>query len=207
MNTTTATNPHKTSPVGTWTITAAKTTDETPYFGTVQIHQMGEIYSMSWLTTLGDYPGIAFFENGNLYAACSADAAYGVSLYQINSDGTLDGKWATGYCTGIVETEKAVGGTPNQVAGTYNVQGTFKNTSIYEGVLQVTSLGEIYQVSWLVGHEYKGVGLQVNDQLIVAWGEGTVFGLHYQIEGDRATGNWAMRESTTLGTESLYRIC
>lgn len=205
MNTTT--NLPKTTPVGTWTITAAKTSDEAPYSGTVQIHQMGQVYSMSWLTSLGDYPGIAFFENGNLYAACSSNPAYGISLYQINSDGTLDGKWAAANNTGIVDTEKAVGGTPNQVAGTYNVQGTMGKNGSYEGVLQVTPLGEIYQISWVVGFEYQGVGLQVNDRLIVAWGEHEVFSLHYQIQGDRAIGNWAMREHSTLGTETLYRIC
>lgn len=205
MNTTT--NLPKTSPVGTWTITEAKTIDQTPYSGTVQIHQMGQIYSMSWLTTLGDYPGIAFFENGNLYASCSSNPAYGISLYHINYDGTLDGKWAAANNTGIIDTEKAVGGTPNQVAGTYNVQGTMGKTGNYEGVLQVTPVGEIYHISWVVGGEYKGVGLQVKDQLIVAWGESEVFGLHYEIQGDKATGNWAMREHSTLGTETLYRIC
>lgn len=205
MNTTA--NLQKTSPAGTWTITAAETIDRTPYSGTVQIQQMGQLYSMSWLTSLGDYPGMAFFENGNLYAACSAHPAYGISLYHINSDGTLDGKWAAAYNPGFVDTEKAVGGTPNQVAGTYNVQGTFNKTGSYEGVLQVTPLGEIYQISWLVGNEYKGVGLPVNDKLIVAWGEGSVFSLHYQIQGDRAIGSWAMREHSTLATETLYRIC
>lgn len=205
MNTTT--NLQKTSPVGTWTITAAKTIDQTPYSGTVQIHPMGQIYSMSWLTTLGDYPGIAFFENGNLYAACSANPAFGISLYHINSDGTLDGKWAAANNIGNVDTEKAVGGTPNQVAGTYNVQGTIGKTGSYEGILQVIPLGEFYQISWLVGAEYKGVGLQVNDRLMVAWGEGSVFSLHYQIQGDRATGQWANSEHSTLSTETLYRIC
>ncbi|MGA9382148.1 MAG: hypothetical protein WBV73_25590 [Phormidium sp.] len=203
----TTTNLHKTTPVGTWTITAAKTINETPYSGTVQIHQMGQLYSMSWLTTLGDYPGIAFFEDGNLYAGCSFNEAYGIGLYQINSDGTLDGKWAAANNTGIVETEKAVGGTPNQVAGTYNVQGTLGKTGSYEGVLQVTPFGEFYQISWVVGTEYKGVGLRVNDRLIVAWGEGNVFGLHYQIQGDKAIGNWAIREHSIMGTETLYRIC
>ncbi|HEY9302145.1 MAG TPA: hypothetical protein VIQ31_38415 [Phormidium sp.] len=205
MNTTT--NLPKTGPVGTWTITEAKTIDETPYSGTVQIHQMGQFYSMSWLTTLGDYPGIAFFEDGNLYAGCSSNEAYGISLYHINGDGTLDGKWAAANSTGIVDTEKAVGGTPNQVEGTYNVQGTMGKTGTYQGVLQVTRLGEIYEISWLVGTEYKGVGLQVNDHLIVAWGEGNVFGLHYQIQGDKAVGNWAMRQHSSMGKETLYRIC
>ena len=205
MNTTT--NFPKTSPVGTWTITEGKTIDETPYSGTVQIHQMGQLYSMSWLTTLGDYPGIAFFEDGNLYASCSAHEAYGISLYHINSDGTLDGKWAVANNTGIVETEKAVGGTPHQVAGTYNVEGTMGKNGSYQGVLQITSLGEVYQISWLVGTEYKGVALQVNDKLIVAWGEGRIFSLHYQIQGDKAFGNWAMREHSTMATETLYRIC
>lgn len=205
MNTTT--NLSKNTPVGTWTITEAKTIDLTPYSGTVQIHKMGELYSMSWLTTLGDYPGIAFFENGNLYASCSSNEAYGISLYQINSDGTLDGKWAAANSTGIIDTEKAVGGTPNQVAGSYNVQGTMGKSGRYKGALQVTPFGEVYQISWLVGAEYKGVGLQVNDRLIVAWGEGNVFGLCYQMQGDRANGNWGVRDHSTIGTESLYRIC
>ena len=205
MNTTT--NLPKTSPVGTWTITSATTIDETPYSGTVQIHQTGQVYIMSWLTTLGVYPGIAFYENGNLYAACSSHEAYGISLYHINSDGTLDGKWTANNTTGFVDTEKAVGGTPNQVAGTYNVQGTLWKHGTYEGTLKITPLGDIYQISWVVGVEYKGVGLRVNDRLIVAWGEGSLLSLHYQIQGDRATGQWANSEYSTLSTETLYRIC
>jgi len=206
MNTT-ANLPKKTSPVGTWSITTAKTIDETPYFGTVQIHQMGQIYSMSWLTTLGDYPGIAFFEDGHLYAGCSSGEAYGISLYHINNDGTLDGKWAAASNIGTVESEKAQGGTPGEIAGSYQVKGTIGKTRSYQGVLNIIPFGEIYQISWMVGGDYKGVGLLVDDKLIVAWGEGNVFSLHYQILGNRAYGQWGVREKSVMGTETLDRIC
>jgi len=202
-----ANNPKaKTGPEGTWTITAARTTDETPYSGTVQIHPMGKIYTVSWLTTLGDYSGLAFFEDGHLFAGCGPNRTYGVTLYKINGDGTLDGTWIMPSSNGVLDTEKAVGNTPGQLEGTYQISGTISKMRNYEGTLNIRQLNDIYQLSWSMGSEYQGVGLRVGDWLITSWGEGKVFCIDYEVQSDIANGRWAYVDDSVMGVENLYRI-
>ena len=123
----------KTSPAGTWTIASAKSTSGTPYSGTVQIHPMGQIYTMSWLTTIGDYCGLAFVEDGYIFAGCAFDDSYGVTLYKINPDGTLDGKWISPSNQAVISSETAVNGTPGQLEGTYKINGTSLKAGNYQG--------------------------------------------------------------------------
>ncbi|MFB2921318.1 hypothetical protein [Aerosakkonema funiforme] len=207
MNTTLNNPKAKIGPQGTWTITAARSSNDTPYSGTVQILPMGKIYSISWLTTLGDYSGLAFFEDDRLFAACGPDNTYGVSLYKINGDGTLDCRWITPSNKGAIDTEKAVGGTPNELEGSYQVRGTISNLGDYEGTLNISKLSDTYQILWSMGVEYQGVGLRVGDWLVVGWGEGNVYCLDYKIQGDLAQGRWAYLGKSTLGVETLQRIC
>lgn len=196
----------KTSPAGTWTIASAKSTSGSPYSGTVQIHPMGKIYTISWLTTIGDYCGLAFVEDGYIFAGCAFDNNYGVTLYKINPDGTLDGKWISPPNQDAIDTETAVNGTPGQLEGTYKISGT-NLSGQYQGELKIIQLGETYQVTWSIGNEYQGVGLRANDSLIVCWGAGSLFALAYEIQGYKAQGRWARFGKSTLGEEILERIC
>ena len=203
-----ASNPLTKSPAGTWTIVTAKTIENIAYSGTVQVHPNRNIYIVSWLTTAGDYSGLAFFEDGHLLAACNPEESYGVSVYTINGDGTLDGKWTTPLNKGIVDNENAVGGTPDQLEGTYQVKGTIttRNAS-YEGTLNIRQENDIYKTIWSVGIDYRGVGLRVGNKLVVGWGEGTVFCLDYEIKDGRAQGRWANMNKSGLGVEIWQKIC
>lgn len=198
----------KIGPEGTWTIATGKTIDERPYSGTVQIYPMGKIYTVAWLTTLGDYSGLAFFEDGYLFAGGSMEQSYGIALYKINQDGTLDGKWMTSSSRGSVDWERAVNGTPGKLEGSYNISG-FSRTSggNYQGKLDIRQLGETYQVTWLTGTEYQGIGLRMGDWLLACWGEGDVFSHAYKIQGNRAQGRWGHAEQSATGEEVLDRIC
>lgn len=197
----------KTDPAGTWTIVSGQTTNETPYSGTVQIHPMGKIYTVSWLTSVGDYSGLAFFEDCYLFAGCAFDDNYGVTLYKINPDGTLDGKWIMPSNKGVINFEKAVNGTPGQLEGTYQVSSSSLNTEIYQGELNIRQLDATYQVTWSVGTEYQGVGLRANDWLIVCWGSGNPFSMVYEVHGYKARGRWARLGKSSLGEETLENIC
>jgi hypothetical protein len=197
----------KTSPTGTWTIASAKSTTGTPYSGTVQIHPMGKIYTMSWLTTIGDYCGLAFVEDGYIFAGCAFDDNYGVTLYKINPDGTLDGKWISPSNQGVIDSETAVNGTPGQLEGTYKINGTSIKSGNYQGDLKIIQLDETYQVTWSTGIEYQGVGLRTQDWLIVCWGGGNLFTLAYEIQGYKARGRWARFGKSSLGEEILEKIC
>lgn len=195
------------SPAGTWTILTAKTTEEAPYSGTVQIHPMGKIYTVSWLTTLGDYSGLAFFEDGHLFVGCSLTDAYGITVYTINNDGTLDGKWTTPSSRGVVDAERAVGVTPGELEGTYQISGNITMIGKYEGTLDIRRLDDCYELFWSVGAQYKGAGFRVGDKLVVAWGEENVYCLDYEIDGNEAQGRWVNVGKPGLGMETLQKIC
>lgn len=197
----------QTNPAGTWTITAAQTIDEQSYAGTVQIHPMGQIYTVSWLTTVGDYSGLAFFEEGHLFAGCSSSAAYGITIYQIHPDGTLDGKWTTPSNHGVIDFEKAFNGIPGQIEGSYKITGSSVKIGNYQGKLNIRQFDDIYRLSWSVGHEYQGIGLRVGDWLVTTWGVGEVFILAYEIQGNRANGRWAASSQSAIGKEKLEKIC
>ena len=198
---------------GTWTITAARTSSQTPYSGTVQIHPMGKIYSISWLTTLGDYSGLGFFEDGYLLAGTSNNENYGLTIYTINGDGTLDGRWTTPASKGTIYTEKAVGGTAAQVEGIYQIAGTMTKIAgtmtngNYEGTLDIRQLNDTYQVFWSTGINYQGVGLVLCNKLVITWGELPIYCLGYKIQDDKAFGRWAYPDLPDLGEENLLKIC
>ena len=199
----------KTELAGTWTIAAGKTTDGKSYSGTVQIHPMGQIYIMSWLTTIGDYSGLAFFEEGHLFAGCGLNDSYGVTLYKINPDGILDGKWTVPSYKGACALENAVNPIPHQFEGSYHIGGANPNTGIHPGTLNIRQSGNAYQLTWFIGSEaqYQGIGLRAGDWLVACWGLGSLCSLAYEIQGNRAQGRWAHSERLTLGEEILEKIC
>lgn len=198
----------KIGPEGTWTIATGKTIDNRSYSGTAQIHPMGKIYTVAWLTTLGDYSGLAFFEDDYLFAGGSMEQGYGIALYKINQDGTLDGKWVTSSSRGLVDWERAVNGTPGKLEGSYEISGfSTKSGRNYQGKLDIRQLGETYQVTWLGKTEYQGIGLRMGDWLFACWGEGKTYSHAYKIQGNRAQGYWAYGEQSATGEEVLERIC
>lgn len=207
MNTPANTPKAKTTPEGTWTIATAKTLNGATYSGTVQIQPMGQIYTVSWLTSLGDFAGLAFFQDGYLFAGCGFDESYGVTLYQINNDGTLDGKWTTPANKGAIDWEKAINETPNGVEGFYKIRGNSSKIGSYEGNLNLSQSNGSYQLAWFVGTEYRGVGLRAEDWLITSWGEGDVFCLCYEIQGSKAKGRWSVSNQVGIGEEILEKIC
>ena len=104
----------------------------------------------------------------------------GVVVYQVGTDGSLNGRWAhqprdaanadpNRPCT--IGTETAVGGTPMEVVGTYDV--TIRNEQediIYRGKLQISPAGEGLRLRW-TGQDlpsFEGIGLRVTGDLLVA---------------------------------------
>ena len=197
----------KTGPAGTWTIAAAQATNGQPYSGTVQIHPMGQIYTVSWLTTIGDYSGLAFFENGHLFAGSGSGDTYGITVYKIGNDGTLDGKWTTPPNQGVIDSERAVNGIPGQLEGSYQIGGTSLKSGNYQGELNIRQSNDIYRLFWSVGTQYQGIGLRVDDWLVTTWGIGNVYILYYEIEARQANGRWAASSQSVIGKEKLERIC
>jgi len=101
----------------------------------------------------------------------------GVIVYQINPDGSLDGRWTHPEVKGSTGTERATGGTPGRVAGKYNVEiFDGANNKILKGSLEIAPLGSVYSLTW-VGtplpasgqvSTYTGVGLVPRDGMLAA---------------------------------------
>ena len=199
----------RTTVEGTWSIAEARALDGKKYIGTVVIQKTDQIYHLFWQTSTGNLSGVAFFENGHLFAGWGSysEAGYGIVVYKIGKDGTLDGKWTYLGSGGEIGTETATGGTPGQVGGSYLVAGTNPGSgSQYKGVLNIRQTGETYQLFWSVGKSYRGVGLRSDDWLVVSWGKGSQLGVtDYAINGDTATGRWTLLNQTSLGVENLLR--
>ncbi len=198
---------------GTWELRDAKRPDNQKYTGTVEIEAFRDtnnLYHLSWETSAGDYTGLGFLEGDRLLVGYGLnEEIYGAVLYKINGDGTLEGRWTYSQAEGAVGTERAIGGIRGKLEGEYRVDGTDPGQpdSKYNGLLRINKVKNIYQVSWIVEDQVLlGVGLQVDDWLIVGWGEGSNFAvMDYKIERDKVKGRSAMSGQENLGKEELRR--
>ena len=196
-------------PTGTWTITQAATPKGNQYSGKMTVEAWGPIYRLRWETTLGNYPGLGFLEDGHLFAGWG-DGIYSIMLYRINPDGSLSGRWVTSATQGEtpkIFTEKASGGNPVTLEGSYQVKGNEQvdGAEAYEGVLDVCMLGETYQLTWYLGRAtYSGVGLRVGDWLVAAQCNSVNFGvMDYAMDGETLQGQWGLMGNPVRGQESF----
>lgn len=73
----------------------------------------------------------------------------GVVTYRIGQDGTLQGRWTHRDLQGRMATERAWGGEPGHLAGTYRVEiETPDNRRLFEGSLTIAAVGEAYALTW-----------------------------------------------------------
>lgn len=125
----------------------------------------------------------------------------GIVTYQIGKDGSLDGRWTHQDLQGKVATERAWGGTPGQLAGTYSVEiKTPDNHKLFEGSLTVAAIGEAYALTW-TGRKllpqprvarFSGIGTVENGETLVAtfqeeepWGRATLREVWGKIPGSK----------------------
>jgi hypothetical protein len=82
-----------------------------------------------------------------------------------------------------------------EIAGTYQVSGTYPNGRAYTGSLLVVKTFETYQLTWkIAGITYGGTGLLVGNVLSVAYtipGQRGCGVVAYTINGRNLNGVWA----------------
>ena len=195
------------APAGRWNILEAKTLPGVSYTGTVDVTPRGDMFDLAWKTTGGSYAGLAFLEGNRLLAGWGPTGNFGVVVYRIHADGSLDGRWSTPEAQGQVGTERAEQGKPGTLEGLYQVTGNNPGgKGSYKGTLSIAKNGEVYDLSWSVGATYAGVGLRSGDTLAVGWGIGGGFGVvEYTLAGDKAEGRWTLPKASKVGTERLGR--
>jgi hypothetical protein len=194
---------------GTWNIGEARGVDGADYTGTVNIQPFGDVYRLTWDSSIGSYKGVGFLVDDHLFVGSGTEPeTYGVVVYQINPNGTLNGQWTLPSREGQLGTEVATRSAEGGLAGTYQIQGINPgNEGGYDGTLEIQETGDTYQLTWQVAsNTYTGVGLRSGDWLAVSWGEPGSFGIvDYTIDGDAMDGRWAVLDKAQLGVEDLAR--
>ena len=193
---------------GNWKITSAGMSGQGgTYTGSVAISSQGSVQQLSWKTSGGNYTGVGLMQGSKLYAGYGVNIDYGVVVYQLMSDGSLNGTWATNKTGGDIGTERVIGG--KALNGTYQIAGknAGSGAGAYAGTLTIKKTGSVYACQWKTGNvTYDGVGLLDGNTFVVGWGFGNAFGVvMYDVKGNTAQGTWAMGGGTQLGTENLAK--
>lgn len=191
---------------GAWKISNAKAPNGSTYQGTVEISKLRNAHLLSWQTTAGNYSGVGIAKGSAIYAGYGINIDYGVVVYELKADGSLEGVWSTNKSAGMTGTEKVAGG--KALNGTYDISGTNAGSnSPYRGLLTIKKTGTVYSLQWKVGSTmYNGVGILEGNTLAVGWGFGAAFGVvGYHVKGSVAKGVWAMGGGNTTGVEDLVK--
>ncbi len=154
--------------------------------------------------------GVGLVRDGHLLAAWGVVPAYGLCLYKLLPEGTMEGQWTINGAAGRLGTETATEGTPGKLEGKYSIRGTnLVGGGEYRGSLSIVRLGETYAVTWTVPEgSYHGIGLRHGDYLVIAWSVENAAGygiVDYKLQGDSAEGRWTMINQTQLSFEVLER--
>ena len=192
---------------GTWKITAGKTLAGKDYTGTVRIASIGAVHELEWKTSAGNYRGLGLAD-GNKLCTGWGGRNFGVVLYKINSDGTLNGRWTIPGANEAEGTEEVSGGTPGELEGEYSIKGSNPGgKGGYAGKLRIRKTGATYQLRWTIAGSdaYEGVGIKVDDSLHVGWGTGKepYALISYRFDGDKAEGVWTVAGSEKTAPENL----
>jgi hypothetical protein len=178
--------------------------DSSSYKGTLKITRLGEdtknLYNLSWEVG-ASYLGIGIVQ-GNVVSSAWGAQDCGIVGYKIQPDGKLIGDWIfTGQETlGTEDASPAKVG--KDIAGAYTVSGKNPARTEYRGKLEISRDGDIWIFAWdIADSQYSGVGVQQEDTISVAWGEGCGVVSYIVDEDKNLDGLWAIPGDGRLGTE------
>jgi hypothetical protein len=200
---------------GAYRIVAGTTAEGQNYTGNVYIKgNPNGVMNMGWFGSNNQLTssGLGFVQDGRLYVCFSTGSHYGMNLYKIGADGTLQARWTEQSAQGRIGAEVAYGGTPGQLEGNYQVRGSVTKLEggIYTGSMRIDRYDDTYYVSWrTAGETYYGIGVRHGDTFAVAWGatSNKVFGIaEYDLQGGMAVGRWVQFGQRALTVENLARL-
>ena len=194
---------------GAWNITQGTGLDAKSYSGTLTLSKIGNAHDLLWETSIGGGKGISILQNDKLFAGFGSDQfGYGVVVYDIKADGTLEGTWAGNNMNGTTGTEKITSKNAKDLNGTYTIEGTYPSKKLYTGTITIKKTGSTYKCEWTVGTAtYKGVGIVDGKKFAIGYGAtGDVYGLViYSFTKDKATGIWSFANATNTGVENIEK--
>lgn len=174
------------------------------YKADLLITKRDDVYQFSWASGPSTYDGVGVtigssaavsFTNGTDGKGC------GVVLYNINADGSLDGK--SGYWgVNTIETEKATRKSGTDLDGEYDITGKDPEGKEYKGTLSVTKQGLGFNFKWGGESNLEGFGIRGGDYVAVGFGGKQCSFVAYDIESDGTLdGRWGSSGSKSFGTE------
>ncbi len=192
---------------GVWNIESASTPGTgAAYSGDVNITARRDgAYSLRWNVGAGETMVGTAIDTGKLLAVgWSASNQHGIVYYEVKG-GKLSGRWATAGVSGIGSEEldgpPGLDGTYRITAGNSPYQG-----GKYAGTVTIKPARGAYDLHWTLTSKesYQGVGILMDDILVVGWGAGNVGAVAYEKRGERLVGRWTMT-GAGIGTETLHQ--
>ena len=174
------------------------------YRGALAVIEHGDVYQFHW-TAGNQYDGVGVV-NGDVvavsFAVGSNGTGCGVVDYNIQSDGSLIGRW--GYW-GKDEsgTENATRTSGTGLEGEYDATGKNPNGSSYKTKLTVQPAGDLYRFVW--GNDTDGVGIKQGNNIAVGIGGVRCGFVTYEIKANTLEGIWGGYGSDRTGTEKATK--
>ena len=193
---------------GTYTVTGQNEGGGGNYSGDLTVAKRGEVYQFSWNSGGKLSDGVGVQAGGSVGVAFTAGddgTGCGVVLYQIEPNGTLNGK--AGYW-GVdqAESETATRTSGSDLEGSYDIKGSSPDGKSYNGKLDVKKQGAGYDFTWNTGNTLKGFGIRGANMVAVGIGGSKCGFVGYDIQGDGSLqGKWGSAGSTDVGTETAKK--
>jgi len=167
-----------------------------------------DVYQFSWDSKGKQYDGVGVQVDDRVavsYTDGTNGKGCGVTLYKINSDGSLDGK--AGYWgNNNKETEKATRTGGSDLEGNYDIEGKNPQGETYKAKLAVKKDGDGYRFSWSGTNSFDGFGVKQGDYVSVGFGGAQCGFVAYEIKSDGTLdGKWGGAGSTEFGTETAKK--
>ncbi|HEV8587713.1 MAG TPA: hypothetical protein VGQ72_02470 [Pyrinomonadaceae bacterium] len=177
----------------------------TAYRGELQVIEHGDVYQFRW-NAGNQYDGVGVV-NGNVVAVSFAGGPNGTGCgvvdYNIQSDGSLIGRW--GYWgKDEAGTENATRTSGSGLAGEYDATGKNPNGTAYKVKITVEPAGNLYHFVW--SNNTDGVGITEGDNVAVGIGGSRCGFVAYEIKADGTLdGVWGGYGSDKTGTEKATK--
>lgn len=193
---------------GTYQATGKNANGGGNYAADLIVTNRDDVYQFSWDSKGNKYDGVGVQIDDRIavaYTDGTNGKGCGVTLYKINSDGSLDGK--AGYWgNNSKETETAKRTSGSDLEGEYDIEGKNPQGETYKGKLSIKKQGEGYKFSWSGTNSFEGFGIKQGDYVSVGFGGAQCAFVAYEIKSDGLLdGKWGGSGSTEFGTETAKK--
>jgi hypothetical protein len=191
--------------VGSYKV-AGNNPDGSSYTGTLDITALGSAYQLIWNVAEQPYIGIGILE-GNVLAVGWGSRQCAIVSYQVQSNGSLDGKWAS-FAQDSTGLELAVPSGSNlnsDIASQYTATGKNPSGSTYRETISVQDLGELYKFLW-ADSTSTGTGIKSGNAVAVGFGSVPCNVVLYRVQEDgNLNGVWGLYDGSQVGEEQATR--